>query len=75
MGPEQPLPQPELTAGAAILLDVIEHCVNPGLALQHVSTVLNPNGRLILTRVAIEQLDSSACGMSYGLIARKVRLH
>ena len=150
-----PCPKTELSAGAAILLDVIEHCVNPGLVLQNVSAVLHPNGRLILTTpnprwsrsrihslffgyptcftqsdldtnhhvftpwphimekmlhdagfeiddyvtldgktrlldrpisysypakcilrlglMAIEQLDSSACGMSYGLIARKVK--
>lgn len=36
-------------AGGAILLDVIEHCNNPGLALRHISGALAPGGFLILT--------------------------
>lgn len=34
----------ELTAGAVILLDVIEHCVNSGLALKNIAAVLQPAG-------------------------------
>lgn len=36
-------------AGAAFLLDVIEHCVNPGYALTAISDALLPGARLILT--------------------------
>ena len=39
----------EEKAGAVMLLDVIEHCVNPGMALMNVAAALKPNGRLILT--------------------------
>ena len=149
----EPCPE-DLAPGAAMLLDVIEHCVNPGLALKNIATVLLPGAPLIvtvpnprwsrsrtdallrgypacftqadldlnhhvftpwphilgkmlrdsgfvidnyvtldgktsflerpmsitypirclfsLTHIAIEALDPSACGMSYGLIARKV---
>ncbi len=147
-------PGGEPAAGAALLLDVIEHCTNPGIALKNIAAALQPNGRLIMTMpnprwsrsrvdalltgyptsftqgdldanhhvftpwphilakmlddagfeiedyvtldgktrvfdrpvsfsypvrcllglglMAIERLDSSACGMSYGLIARRV---
>lgn len=44
----QPCPDPSL-AGAAIMLDVIEHCVNPGLALKNVAAALQPQARLIVT--------------------------
>lgn len=43
-----PCPFPE-KAGAGMLLDVIEHCVNPGLALKNISNALLPGARLILT--------------------------
>lgn len=36
-------------AGAALLLDVIEHCVNPGLALKNIANALEPKACLILT--------------------------
>jgi hypothetical protein len=36
-------------AGAALLLDVIEHCVNPGRALRGIADALEENGRLIVT--------------------------
>lgn len=39
------LPRP----GAAMLLDVIEHCVNPGLALKNIAAVLLPDTRMIVT--------------------------
>lgn len=44
----EPYPDRE-RCGAALLLDVIEHCVNPGLALRNVSNAMMPGGRLILT--------------------------
>jgi SAM-dependent methyltransferase len=44
-----PCPAKYMGAGAAILLDVIEHCVNPGLALSNIARVLAPDGRLIIT--------------------------
>jgi SAM-dependent methyltransferase len=34
---------------AAFLLDVIEHCVNPGLALQNIGAVMDKGGRLLIT--------------------------
>jgi SAM-dependent methyltransferase len=36
-------------AGAVMLLDVLEHCISPGLTLQHISNAMVPGGRLILT--------------------------
>ena len=36
-------------AGGALLMDVIEHCNNPGLALRHVAEALLPGGFLVLT--------------------------
>lgn len=46
----EPCPvQAEKAAGAVLLLDVIEHCVNPGLALQNIAAATAPGGRLILT--------------------------
>jgi len=147
-------PEKEPPAGAALLLDVLEHCTNPGIALKNIAATLQIDGRLILTMpnprwsrsrvdallsgyptcftqgdldanhhvftpwphilqkmlgdagfeidnyvtldgktrvfdrpvslsyplrclfslglIAIERLDPSACGMSYGLIARRV---
>ena len=45
----EPCSTSEDSAGAVLLLDVIEHCLNPGLALKNISAVLQLNGRLILT--------------------------
>jgi 2-polyprenyl-3-methyl-5-hydroxy-6-metoxy-1,4-benzoquinol methylase len=42
-------PDHELKAGLVLWLDVIEHLVNPGLALSHIRQVLMPNGMLVLT--------------------------
>lgn len=42
-------PPAKSAAGAVLLLDVIEHCLNPGLALKHIAQALLPSGRLILT--------------------------
>ncbi len=36
-------------AGGALLLDVIEHCNNPGLALRHIAGALLPGAFLVLT--------------------------
>lgn len=36
-------------AGGALLLDVIEHCNNPGLALHHIADALVPGAFLVLT--------------------------
>lgn len=36
-------------AGAILLLDVIEHTYNPGLAMKHISAAMLPGARLILT--------------------------
>jgi SAM-dependent methyltransferase len=44
-----PCPMAENSAGAVILLDVIEHCTNPGLALKNIAAALKNEGRLILT--------------------------
>lgn len=44
-----PCPIPESAANIVLLLDVIEHCLNPGLALAHIAEVMQPNGRLVLT--------------------------
>jgi len=45
----EPCPTPDASVGAVLLLDVIEHLLNPGLALKNIATVLQPGGRLILT--------------------------
>src|ERR1700681_3255422 len=42
-------PVPDANPGAVILLDVIEHCLNPGLALRNISNILPAGGHLILT--------------------------
>jgi SAM-dependent methyltransferase len=44
-----PYPNPSARADVVLLLDVIEHLPNPGLALKHVSEVLREGGFLILT--------------------------
>ena len=44
-----PCPLSGSRAGAVILLDVIEHLVNPGFGLHHVADVLLPGGWLIIT--------------------------
>ncbi len=38
-----------LTPGAVMLLDVIEHCLNPGVALRNIAAVLPPGARVVLT--------------------------
>jgi len=38
-----------LPPGAVLLLDVIEHCVNPGLALKNIAAILLPNTPMIMT--------------------------
>jgi hypothetical protein len=44
-----PCPMRGSRAGAVILLDVIEHLVNPGLGLRYIADVLHPGGWLIMT--------------------------
>ena len=39
----------EEKAGAALLLDVIEHCPNPGLVLKNIASALLCGGRLVIT--------------------------
>jgi SAM-dependent methyltransferase len=46
---DDPPPNEWEKGGVALLLDVIEHCNNPGLALRHVSQILLPGAFLILT--------------------------
>jgi hypothetical protein len=36
-------------AGVVFLLDVIEHCVNPGMALKHIGDAMEKRGILVLT--------------------------
>ena len=42
-------PEQEVTPNLVLLLDVIEHLVNPGLALDNIARVLPPNGHLVIT--------------------------
>jgi hypothetical protein len=42
-------PEPCPQAGLVLLLEVLEHLRNPGLALRHVGAVMLPNARLVLT--------------------------
>jgi SAM-dependent methyltransferase len=44
-----PCPIQGAKAGLVLCLDVIEHLVNPGLALANIAQVLPPNGQLIIT--------------------------
>ncbi len=44
----KPCPTSE-KAGAVFLLDVLEHCVSPGLTLQHISAAIEPDGILVVT--------------------------
>lgn len=44
-----PCPVGDERAAAVFLLEVIEHCINPGLALKNIGDVMEENGRLILT--------------------------
>jgi 2-polyprenyl-3-methyl-5-hydroxy-6-metoxy-1,4-benzoquinol methylase len=44
-----PCPMKSRVASVVMLLDVIEHLVNPGLALSNIFEVLQPYGRLVLT--------------------------
>ncbi len=46
---DYPAPDGCKKAAVVLLLDVMEHLLNPGLGLQHVAEVMLPNGRLILT--------------------------
>jgi len=42
-------PTPNLQADAVLLLDVIEHLANPGVALRRIAEILKPEGHLIMT--------------------------
>lgn len=44
-----PCAMEDVRADAVLMLDVIEHLLNPGIALRNVARVLRPNGRLLLT--------------------------
>jgi len=45
----EPCPETERKADLVLMLDVIEHLLNPGIGLQNVSNVLKPGGTLVLT--------------------------
>jgi SAM-dependent methyltransferase len=45
----EPFPYPEQNADIVLLLEVIEHLPNPGLALKHIAGALRDGGYLILT--------------------------
>jgi 2-polyprenyl-3-methyl-5-hydroxy-6-metoxy-1,4-benzoquinol methylase len=44
-----PCPLQDVKADVALLLDVIEHLFNPGIAMTHIAEVLKPDGMLVLT--------------------------
>lgn len=46
---DEPSPSGLPPAAGALLMDVIEHCDNPGLALRHIAASLCPGGFLVLT--------------------------
>ena len=62
-----PCPVTDRRAGAVLLLDVIEHCVNPGLALRNISAAMEPNGKLILTTPNLRWSGSRAHMLFRGL--------
>jgi len=45
----EPCPQRGTKAGLVLLMDVIEHLLNPGLALDHISEVLDEGGYLLVS--------------------------
>jgi hypothetical protein len=53
--------------GAAILLDVIEHCLNPGLALRNISNILPVGAYLILTMPNPRWSRSRTYALIYGV--------
>ncbi len=53
-------------AGGAILMDVIEHCNNPGIALRHIAEALEPGGFLILTMPNPRWSRSRLYALAYG---------
>jgi hypothetical protein len=57
----------DIQPGAAILLDVIEHCVNPGLALRNISNILPVDAYLILTMPNPRWSWSRTYALVYGL--------
>jgi SAM-dependent methyltransferase len=63
-------------AGAVLLLDVIEHCLNPGLALKNISQALLPGGRLIVTtpnpRWSASRLHNLLFGWPSGFTCRDI---
>jgi SAM-dependent methyltransferase len=63
-----PCPQ-NLSANLVILLDVIEHLLNPGIALSHISKVMAPNGRLIITTPNPRWSRSRFYALSTGFLA------
>lgn len=44
-----PCPVQAASPGGVLLLDVIEHLPNPGLALANIAAILPPGGRLVMT--------------------------
>ncbi len=44
-----PCPIRDVKADAVLLLDVVEHLFNPGIALAHVAEVMKPDGVLVMT--------------------------
>ncbi len=64
-----PCPAPE-KAGAVLLLDVIEHTVNPGLGLKNIADAIEPGSYLILSvpnpRWSASRLHTSVFGWPSG---------
>jgi hypothetical protein len=62
-----PCPVSNIEPGAAILLDVIEHCLNPGLALRNISNILPVDAYLILTMPNPRWSRSRTHALVYGV--------
>jgi len=48
--------QPEQTFDLILMLDVLEHLPDPAAALEHARSLLNPNGRMLITVPALNAL-------------------
>jgi SAM-dependent methyltransferase len=62
-------PEQEVTPNLVLLLDVIEHLVNPGLALDNIAQVLPPNGELVITTPNPRWSRSRLSALLHGTLA------
>jgi SAM-dependent methyltransferase len=64
-----PCPVQDTKADVVLLLDVVEHLFNPGIAMAHVAEVLKPDGMLIMTMPNPHWSRSRVHHVLYGTLA------